>query len=87
MKAPTRENIAVLMPQLKEDLARLVAIPSVSALGYPEATRPAILEAHGVVAEHFREIGVQVDVLELPDTVARIRPPASLSFRTKAPTG
>ena len=34
------------MPQLRGELARLVAIPSVSAADYPEETRPALLEAH-----------------------------------------
>jgi hypothetical protein len=45
MHAPSRDTVAALMPQLKGDLARLVAIPSVSALGYPLETRPALLEA------------------------------------------
>lgn len=28
MSAPTRDDVAALMPQLKEELAQLVAIPS-----------------------------------------------------------
>ena len=36
----TAERVASLMPQLEEELARLVAIPSVSSAGFPEP-RPA----------------------------------------------
>ena len=46
--------VASLMPQLKEDLARLVAIPSISALGFPEETRPALLETRDAVVELLR---------------------------------
>ncbi len=56
------------MPQLKTELAQLVAIPSISALGYPEETRPALLAAHDAVSAHFRDLGVELDTLELPDT-------------------
>ena len=57
------------MPELEQDLARLVAIPSVSAPGYPEETRPALLEAHAAVTELLRGAGVeQLHSLELPDT-------------------
>jgi len=64
----TRETVAALMPRLKEELAALVAIPSISALGYPQETRPAPLEAHDLVAEQLRELGVELERLELPDT-------------------
>lgn len=61
-------TVAGELPQLKDDLARLVAIPSISVLGYPEHTRPALLEAHEAVAELFRGAGVeQIGSLELPD--------------------
>jgi len=57
------------MPGLKEDLARLVAIPSVSALDFPAETRPALLEAYEEVVRLFREAGATIrDPLELPDT-------------------
>ena len=56
------------MPQLREELAELVAIPSISALGYPEETRAEILRAHDAVAGLFRGVGVDVSVLELPET-------------------
>jgi acetylornithine deacetylase/succinyl-diaminopimelate desuccinylase-like protein len=57
------------MPDLKADLARLVAIPSVSAPGFPEATRPRLLEAHEEIVGLCRAAGVQnIASLELPDT-------------------
>ena len=58
-----------LMPQLKEDLARLVAIPSLSEWDFPEQTRPPLLEAYAAVAGLFRDAGVEsVAPLELPGT-------------------
>jgi acetylornithine deacetylase/succinyl-diaminopimelate desuccinylase-like protein len=69
MSVPTRTDVAALMPQLQADLARLVAIPSISVLGYPEETRPRLLEAYEAVVELFRSAGVtMLDPLELPDT-------------------
>jgi len=63
------ERVPGLMPQLKADLARLVAIPSISAPSYPESTRPALLEAYEAVCELCRDVGVTVlDPLELPGT-------------------
>ena len=57
------------MPRLKEDLARLVAIPSVSVLGFPPETHAALLEARDAVAELLRDAGVvKLEMLELPDT-------------------
>ena len=57
------------MPELEQGLARLVAIPSVSAPGFPEETRPALLDAHAAVTEMLREAGVEhLHSLELPDT-------------------
>ena len=57
------------MPGLKGDLARLVAIPSVSEWGFPEHTRPALLEAHAAVTGLLRDAGVQrLGSLELPGT-------------------
>ena len=58
-----------LMPELEAELTRLVAIPSISAPGYPEETRPALLEAYDQVAELFRGAGAEIlEPLELPDT-------------------
>ena len=69
MSRPTRVEVAQLMPRLKEDLGRLVAIPSISALEYPAETRPALLEAYEEVVRLFRDAGVTIlDPLELPDT-------------------
>ena len=57
------------MPRLQEDLARLVGIPSVSVLGFPPETRPALLEARDAVSELLRDAGVEkLELLELPDT-------------------
>ena len=55
MSPPSRDAIASLMPQLKQDLARLVAIPSISEWGFPEHTRPAILEAHQAIVALLAE--------------------------------
>ena len=58
-----------LMPELRSDLARLVAIPSISAPGYPESTRPVLQEAYDAVVALFRDAGARIlDPLELPDT-------------------
>ena len=67
---PSRATaIAELMPQLKEDLARLVAIPSVSEWGFPAQTRAALLEAHQAVIEIMRSAGVETfGSLELEGT-------------------
>jgi len=66
---PTADTVRALMPQLTADLARLVAIPSVSAPNYPESTRPSLLEAYEDVASLFRGAGVRIlDPLELPNT-------------------
>jgi acetylornithine deacetylase/succinyl-diaminopimelate desuccinylase-like protein len=57
------------MSQLKADLARLVAIPSISGPGYPPETRPAIQEAYETIVELLRDAGVQqLGSLDLPDT-------------------
>ena len=69
MPAPTRSDVAQLMPALKQELADLVAIPSVSALDYPAETRPALLQAYEEVSRLFSGAGVTIlDPLELPDT-------------------
>ncbi|HEU5491758.1 MAG TPA: M20/M25/M40 family metallo-hydrolase [Gaiellaceae bacterium] len=59
MSVPTRETVAHLGPQLREDLARLVAIPSLSEWGFPEHTRRPLLECHQAVVELFRDAGVE----------------------------
>ena len=57
-----------LMPQLKDELSFLVGIPSVSSAGFPEQARGPILEAHDAIEGLFRDAGVEVEKLELPDT-------------------
>jgi cysteinylglycine-S-conjugate dipeptidase len=61
-------KVAGSMPQLKEELAALVAIPSISAWGFPEETHPPLLEAHQAVVDLFRGVGVEVGRLDLPGT-------------------
>jgi acetylornithine deacetylase/succinyl-diaminopimelate desuccinylase-like protein len=66
---PHATAVSALMPRLKEDLARLVAIPSLSEWGFPEHTRPALLEAHQAVVELLRDAGVEsFSSLELEGT-------------------
>jgi acetylornithine deacetylase/succinyl-diaminopimelate desuccinylase-like protein len=66
---PSAESVRLLMPRLKSDLARLVAIPSISAPDYPESTHGPLLEAYDEVATLFRDAGVTIlDPLELPHT-------------------
>jgi acetylornithine deacetylase/succinyl-diaminopimelate desuccinylase-like protein len=66
---PTRERIAALMPRLTDDLRRLVAIPSISAWGFPERTRAPLLAAYEEIAGLLRDAGVgDVRALELPGT-------------------
>jgi acetylornithine deacetylase/succinyl-diaminopimelate desuccinylase-like protein len=66
---PLAETVRLLMPQLKSDLARLVAIRSISAPDYPEATHGPLLDAYDEVAMLFGDAGVTIlDPLELPHT-------------------
>jgi acetylornithine deacetylase/succinyl-diaminopimelate desuccinylase-like protein len=80
-KVSIPESVRASMPRLCEDLARLVAIPSVSAPGIPEETHGPLLAAHDAVADLFRGAGVaEPGRLELPDTApivtGEIPPPA-----------
>lgn len=64
MAATVRE----LMPRLKTELAELVALPSISAPGYPEPRQP-LLDTHDLVVTLLRDAGVaELGSLELPDT-------------------
>ena len=68
-QSPSRDAVSALMPQLKEELGHLVAIPSLSEWGFPEHTRPALLETHQAVVELLRDAGVEsFTSLELPGT-------------------
>ena len=53
------DTVAGLMPGLTADLARLVAIPSVSATNYPPETHAELLRARDVVVELLEGAGVQ----------------------------
>lgn len=65
---PGAHRVSELMPSLRDELGRLVRVPSVSQPDFPPASRPALHEAYGVVAELFADAGVDVRTLELPDT-------------------
>jgi acetylornithine deacetylase/succinyl-diaminopimelate desuccinylase-like protein len=57
------------MPRLKEDLRRLVAIPSVSAWDFPAETREPLLAACSDIVALLEDAGLSdVDTLELPKT-------------------
>jgi len=78
-------RVRELMPQLKAELAGLVAIPSVSETGFPAASRPALLQARDVVAALFQDAGCErVGSLELPDTAPAVI--AEISAPDGAPT-
>jgi acetylornithine deacetylase/succinyl-diaminopimelate desuccinylase-like protein len=57
------------MPELKDDLRRLVAIPSVSEWGFPEHTREPLVQTYDALIPLFRAAGIQrIQGLELPGT-------------------
>ncbi len=58
-----------LMPQLTDELSKLVAIPSVSEIGYPPSTHAGLAEARDYIVALLRDAGCEeVELLELPDT-------------------
>jgi acetylornithine deacetylase/succinyl-diaminopimelate desuccinylase-like protein len=58
-----------LMPQLVGDLEQLMAIPSVSAPGYPQHTHAALGQAQALVTRLLADSGVQrLRTIDLPDT-------------------
>jgi acetylornithine deacetylase/succinyl-diaminopimelate desuccinylase-like protein len=62
-------TVRELMPQLQAELAQLVAVPSISVAGYPDATRPALQSTYELVVGMLRDAGVDtLGSLELPDT-------------------
>jgi acetylornithine deacetylase/succinyl-diaminopimelate desuccinylase-like protein len=67
-QGPSREAVSALMPQLKDELARLVAIPSLSEWGFPEHTHGAVLEAYEAVRALFEGVGAKLGRLDLPGT-------------------
>ena len=57
------------MPQLKAELATLVAIPGISEWDFPEKTRPALTRCYDALLPLLRSAGVQgLGSLELPNT-------------------
>ena len=64
-----RSRVHGLMPRLIDELAELVAIPSVSEVGYPQHTWPELQRAHDCVSALFRSAGCDdLGSLELADT-------------------
>lgn len=62
-------RIAASMPQLKAELATLVALPGLSEWGFPEHTRASLRETYEALIPLFRDAGVeQLSSLELPET-------------------
>lgn len=59
------DRVRALMPQLRRDLVELARVPSVSV---PGRIDEPLLEAHDMVARLFRDAGVEVGRLDLPDT-------------------
>ena len=69
MSPPSRQDVVALMPQLKDELAQLVAIPSLSEWGFPEHTREALVRTYDALVPLFRSAGAQrIQGLELPGT-------------------
>lgn len=57
------------MPELTEELASLVRIPSISLPGYPASTHAALAQACERVQQLLRDSGVEtITLLDLPDT-------------------
>lgn len=67
-QSPSRDAVSALTPQLKEELARLVAIPSLSEWGFPEHTQGPVLDAYEAVRGLFEGVGVTLGRLDLPGT-------------------
>jgi cysteinylglycine-S-conjugate dipeptidase len=67
-RSTTQTTVASLMPQLKDELARLVAIPSVSSPDFPEPRQP-LVDAYELILDLLRDAGVEkLGALELPGT-------------------
>lgn len=77
LRPDLRGTVGDLMPELKDLLERLVAIPSIAFPDYPKEN---VQRAHDLVADELRKSGVaDISVLNLPDTspviYGRIPPP------------
>jgi acetylornithine deacetylase/succinyl-diaminopimelate desuccinylase-like protein len=67
-----RVNVRALLPDLTEDLVRLIAVPSVSVRGYPASSRGPLLEAHDLVVDLLNGAGLTTASIELPDTAPAV---------------
>jgi len=67
-----RDKVRTLLPDLTEDLVRLMSVPSVSVRGYPASSHGPLLEAHDVVAGLLRGAGLTAESIELPDTAPAV---------------
>ncbi|WP_067569825.1 M20/M25/M40 family metallo-hydrolase [Nocardia acidivorans] len=66
LRQDLRGTVGDLMPELKDLLEQLVAIPSIAFPDYPKEN---VRRAHDLVAEELRKSGVDdISVLDLPDT-------------------
>jgi acetylornithine deacetylase/succinyl-diaminopimelate desuccinylase-like protein len=64
-----RAKVSALMPELTDELATLIRIPSISLPGYPESTHAKLAEACEQVQALFRGSGVEtISLLDLPGT-------------------
>jgi cysteinylglycine-S-conjugate dipeptidase len=62
-------KVGTLMPELIGELSELIAIPSVSEVGYPEPTRSELLRARDMIVSLLEDVGCDtVTSLELPNT-------------------
>ena len=61
MSRPTPDTVSSLMPQLRSDLARLVAIPSLSEWGFPEHTQARLVETYDALIGLFRLLAKGLD--------------------------
>ncbi len=55
----SRERVHDLMPQLTSELSDLVAIPSVSEIGFPESTHEQLLRARDLISRRSVDVGLR----------------------------
>ena len=67
-----RNKVRTLLPDLTQDLVRLMSVPSVSVRGYPASSHGPLLEAHDVVVGLLRGAGLTAESIELPDTAPAV---------------
>lgn len=67
-----RDQVRALLPDLTQDLIRLMAVPSVSVRGYPASSRGPLIEAHDLVTGLLRGVGLTTESIELADTAPAV---------------